>query len=719
MVLAPDLELSRAELDLLSRGLTFVPTVDLGLDQKNQLELDLQNYHRKIKLAVYFGNTPRPKRFRPFVGPSTWSPLMCDLPPQIQQLINTDLKTFKNDYKFIEERSNISLEEIKILKNLKNSKKLVLKPADKGSAIVILSREQYILEVERQLNDKVYYQKLKEPIYMKTIPMILNILDQLKKKKFITERQRQYLGGGSSQPRERRFYILPKIHKDPKTWTVPFQVPPGRPIVSDCGSETYFTAEYLEHFLNPISIKHPSYIKDTYDFIKLVNELVIPQEFYFFSMDVESLYTNIPIERGIECVRKAFNKYPDKARPDDELIDLLRINLTRNDFVFNNEFYLQIKGTAMGKRFAPSYANIYMANWEEEALAKCEKKPFCYLRYLDDIWGIWTGTLKEFDKFLDTLNSHDSSIKLKSEINKDSIQFLDTTIFKGPQYTHTHRLDIKVFFKTTDTHALLHRHSFHPTHTFKGIVKAQLLRFHRICTQKEDFEEAVKILYKALRQRGYTRTFLKACLRDFDQPIKKIKNNQIPIITTFSTASRNLNWKWKDNYDKILTKSNLISNYRTISAYRRNQNLKDWLTNAKLKSIMDTKRKKPPDNFHKLKFIRGNRDQLLYRIGQNISFKTKNCIYFIYCNECNLKYVGETKNEVFLRIQQHKNNIRNLKKLDIPLVKHFLEHGLNNLKWGGLESNINWTDWERKKRERYWIYVLGTRAPGGLNIKKN
>lgn len=51
-------------------------------------------------------------------------------------------------------------------------------------------------------------------------------------------------------------------------------------------------------------------------------------------MDVDNLYTNIPIKAGIECVNKAFEKYPDPNRPDSELLDLL----TRNDFVFNEQF---------------------------------------------------------------------------------------------------------------------------------------------------------------------------------------------------------------------------------------------------------------------------------------------------------------------------------------------------------------------------------------------
>ena len=44
----------------------------------------------------------------------------------------------------------------------------------------------------------------------------------------------------------------------------------------------------------------------------------------------------------------------------------------------------------MGKRFAPNYANLFMAEWEKQALRKCNKLPLIYLRYLDDIFGIWT-----------------------------------------------------------------------------------------------------------------------------------------------------------------------------------------------------------------------------------------------------------------------------------------------------------------------------------------
>ena len=80
---------------------------------------------------------------------------------------------------------------------------------------------------------------------------------------------------------------------------------------------------------------------------------------------MDSLYTNTNL--GLTAVREAFQQYPDPNRPDDILLNLLEINLTRNDFVFNQQRYLQTRGTAMGKKFAPAYANIYMAAWEKLA----------------------------------------------------------------------------------------------------------------------------------------------------------------------------------------------------------------------------------------------------------------------------------------------------------------------------------------------------------------
>lgn len=170
-----------------------------------------------------------------------------------------------------------------------------------------MDRFQYLWEGNKQLADREYYRRLKQPIFPRTIKMVVKIMDQLYERKYITFKQRNYLIG-QNKPRPRRFYLLPKIHKKPEEWSLPFEIPPGRPIVSDCDSETYYTAEYIEYFLNPLSTKHLSYIKDTYDFILKIRSLTLPNEAFLFTMDVKALYTNIETAEGIKAVQDIFTQ---------------------------------------------------------------------------------------------------------------------------------------------------------------------------------------------------------------------------------------------------------------------------------------------------------------------------------------------------------------------------------------------------------------------------
>lgn len=67
----------------------------------------------------------------------------------------------------------------------------------------------------------------------------------------------------------------------------------------------------------------------------------------------------------------------------------------------------------MGKKFALTYANIFIAGWEEQALQTVPKQPSHYFRYLDDIdiWGVWSYLNQDFERFVNTLNGFNASIK--------------------------------------------------------------------------------------------------------------------------------------------------------------------------------------------------------------------------------------------------------------------------------------------------------------------
>ena len=75
--------------------------------------------------------------------------------------------------------------------------------------------------------------------------------------------------------------------------------------------------------------------------------------------------------------------------------DLIRMILTMNNFTFNDKHYLQIHGTAMGTRMAPSYANLFLAKFETVALSRASYQPHTWWRYIDDIFMIWTHSVDD------------------------------------------------------------------------------------------------------------------------------------------------------------------------------------------------------------------------------------------------------------------------------------------------------------------------------------
>ena len=98
------------------------------------------------------------------------------------------------------------------------------------------------------------------------------------------------------------------------------------------------------------------------------------------------------------------------------------------------------------------------------------------------------GTVIEyrlFDILQFTQYNHHQLIHFKAIIDKNKINFVDFTLFKGEQFTRINVINSKANSKPNDTHELIfHKASFHPKHIFSGGFKSQLARIHRICSSK-------------------------------------------------------------------------------------------------------------------------------------------------------------------------------------------------------------------------------------------
>ena len=219
-------------------------------------------------------------------------------------------------------------------------------------------------------------------------------------------------------------YLLPKIHKN-------LHPPPGRPIISANNSPTERISAFVDNFLRPIVQGGKSYKTDTTDFInKLSGINSITPNSLLVSLDVTSLYTNIPNKEGVDSSHQALLTHKGLVNNPSNLslAELLWLVLSLNNFKFNGKNYLQIGGTAMGTRLAPSFANIFMYHFEKENVYPYFLQPAVWYRYIDDIFMVWNHGLDELNKSIEHLNTSSENITFSSETSKTELNFLDVKI---------------------------------------------------------------------------------------------------------------------------------------------------------------------------------------------------------------------------------------------------------------------------------------------------
>ena len=113
-------------------------------------------------------------------------------------------------------------------------------------------------------------------------------------------------------------------------------------------------------------VKNEFTVKNSFTFVDEI--LTQNSDLYVASLDVDALFTNIPLEETIDiCVKKLF-KIPDtfvKGISKNDFRDLLNLATKESIFTFNNKFYIELDGVAMGSPLGPIMANIFLSHHEE------------------------------------------------------------------------------------------------------------------------------------------------------------------------------------------------------------------------------------------------------------------------------------------------------------------------------------------------------------------
>lgn len=531
-------------------------------------------------------------------------------------------------------KHNISKSERDGIKSLQDNRDIMILPADKGRATVILNTQDYKDKVLALLSDTKTYRKEKSDPTKKYAESLRSKLWNIHKSGTMDYATYRRLKPTGLDPP--KFYGLPKVHKNNT---------PLRPIVACRGTPFYDTASYVAKIMNPLVGQSPHHLHNSRDMISRLQDIRVDDDEELISYDVTALFTSVPVEESINII-------DERLRQDDTLhhrtplaveqvVCLLRACLTTTYFVYEGEFYTQTEGAAMGSPVSPIVANIFMEHFEVKALQSYTlSPPKLWGRYVDDNIGVLKRS--QIEAFTSHLNSQHPAIKFTTESEESgTIPMLDVKAHR--------KLDGSLYFtvyrKPTHTEQYLQFDSHQPLEQKLGVIRTLRHRAETYVTNTEDKAKENHHLKKVLSISGYKKW-------TWDLP---------------STSARKSHMKNFLKSMKVKPKAHVTLPYV--------QGVSEALARRIRKRGIAVHHKP----YTKL------RDILVHPKDKTPAMDQSGVVYRIQCKDCQATYVGETERPLGSRVSEHKKDSKSVVHSHIQDTGHQVD--FSNTKILSRESN--------------------------------
>ncbi|CAK1596620.1 unnamed protein product [Parnassius mnemosyne] len=514
--------------------------------------------------------------------------------------------------------------EFPVFKSLKQrirENDLIVTKADKGNTVVIMESSGY----SQKVNDVIQGDDFE-------------LLESDPTKKFTSDiklciQQSSYVFPDHNlsrsnlvpmNPQAPILYGLPKIHKEHV---------PIRPVVSYIGAPAYFLAKKLNSLLREKSGFNPTYsLKNGLDLISKIKDIHIPPKSILLSLDVDSLFTNVPSPDCLRILADLFEKRRLHPGETNDLLNLTSLCMKQNYFRFNNRFYLQKEGLAMGSPLSPLMADIFMDNFEKQHIV-VNQNILYYYRYVDDIIICWTGTRRQLDVFLNKINRVHDKIKFKLELEQDcSLNFLDLTITRK-ESSHV----FQIYRKPTHTDTVIPASSCHPWQHKVAAFYCYINRLFTVPLSKENYLKELNIIYQIAVSNGFSKNLINNLIK---KKQKHVIRNSLYAVQPQSVH----------RYVSSLTYLGPISE-KVANTLRQNGVYVAFKTNNSLRNICNSKDK--------------------------LDIRQKSGVYKLVCDECHAVYVGQTGRNFETRYKEHLAAYRNCNPDKSHFAKHLLDTGHN------------------------------------------
>ena len=500
----------------------------------------------------------------------------------------------------------------KTLSLLSRDKTIKVCKFDKGTGVVIMNSSDYFSKLDKIVSDKSKFQEVpvKEskphPIIAKENSVKYYLETYLMP--FIPEDLYRKLVPSGSQPG--KLYGLCKVHKEDF---------PLRPVISMIGSGEYDLAKYLDKLIKP-HIPDQFMVSSTSQFLDRLKSIFFLPTDRLVSFDVVSLFTNVPLNETIKIISNYL--YPKGGEsclpfPKKSFDKLMKI-ATGGLFMYQDKFYTQTDGVAMGNPLGPTLANFFLAHLETTKLNNFPgSKPKMYLRYVDDIFAVFEEE-SHIKPFFDYLNKLHKNLAFTTELGTRTLPFLNVEV-----EVNANNFNSWVYRKKTHTGVLLHFSAIVPGSWKTGLVMCLLHQARTICSSDFYFQREVSKLKEMFYLNGYPKSFFD---RAFQKFLNKENDDVVPTVdeNTEDIITVNLNIPYLGEASNKFAK-------QMTSLFKSTFNIKllPVFTSTKVG------------------------DYFSLKSGTPLPYKS-NVVYQFHClRDAACSYIGQSRRHLMIRVKEH------------------------------------------------------------------
>ncbi|XP_050510523.1 uncharacterized protein LOC126887180 [Diabrotica virgifera virgifera] len=593
-----NVQFSDDELKLLNLGLKHSIPTNLSIRDLESLSIETDTVIQNLSISLTQKTSIRNSCIQTINKFKT--KLLSNNNPSISNINSSSTSTSSSSFpNFSFNKSKSLLSTLKSIKNKIKNQHLIFSKADKGNCLVILDQQLYIDKVTSFLNNNNFNLLPVDPS-KSFVSKMKNNLKQFTD--FFSEYEAPYTKIPSN-PLTPRLYGLPKIHKVDI---------PIRPVVSFINTPVSILSKFILNIIkNFINFTPQFTVLNSRQLVEKLQLVNLNPNIVMLSFDVSNLFTSVPKNESISLVNSLLLNNSVTSNTTSSIINILKICLSQDYFVFNNNFYQQPDGLAMGSCLSPFLADVFMDHLESNHITK-NPEILHWFRYVDDILVLISGNSDSAHNLLHKINLIHPKITFTMELeSSNSINFLDISITRLDDH-----FNFGIYRKPTQTDHVIHSTSNHPLSHKLSAFRSFIHRLNSIPLSTPEFNKELNIIKQIAVNNGYDPDIIHKLQQK--RELKLLQQSAFSSSSTTTPIYASLpfnNSKLSERVKQII--SNSCDNIKI--SFKVNNTLNKSLTNTK-------------DPIH---------------------YMSRSGVYRLSCSDCDATYIGRTYRSLSTRSAEH------------------------------------------------------------------